>query len=459
MSTPEASLRLWSARVLREGRLQPARVVVQDESIAAVQSCPAPSPDDTDLGQAVLMPGVVDTHVHVNEPGRTEWEGWRTATAAAALGGVTTLADMPLNSAPVTTSRAALEVKIASTVGQLAVDCALWGGVVPGNAPELPGMVARGVRGFKCFLCPSGIDDFPHVVARDLRSSMPVLRGLGVPLLVHAELEGPLGVAAESAVAHGDPRNYQTYLHSRPPEWEDRAVDLMISLCRETGCRVHIVHLSSAGALAALRAAKAEGLPISAETCPHYLCLRAEDVPAGDTSFKCAPPIREGANRDALWAALADGTLDFVVTDHSPCIPGLKLPAEGDFMRAWGGVASLQLGLASVATEARRRGFSLAQVSRWMTAGPAALLGWHHGALRPGDRADLVAWRPEADFIVDGALLAHRHPTTPYQGRQLSGRVDHVWLRGRPIVESGALVEPRQGRLLLDAPASSPASR
>ncbi len=417
--------------------------------IAAVERAPAPEAGDEDLGARVLMPAVVDTHVHVNEPGRTEWEGWETATAAAALGGVTTLADMPLNSDPVTVSQEALEAKIASTPGKLAVDCALWGGVIPGNTAELGPMVRRGVRGFKCFLCPSGIDEFPHVDADDLRGAMPVLRAAGVPLLVHAELELPLAAAAQAAVEDGDPRDYQVYLHSRPAAWEDAAVAQMIALCRETGCRVHIVHLSSAGALGMLREAKRAGLPITAETCPHYLCLRAEDVPPGDTAFKCAPPIREGANRDALWAALADGTLDFVVTDHSPCVPGLKLPAEGDFLRAWGGIASLQLGLASVATEARRRGYSLAQVSRWMTAGPAALLGWQHGRLAVGDRADLVCWDPAASFTVAGTALAHRHPTTPYQGRRLDGRVHHVWLRGAPIVRDGALHGPRQGRLIL----------
>ena len=310
---------LFSRRVL--GARSPARVVIADDRIERVEPCEAPAPGDVDLGALVLMPGVVDTHVHINEPGRTAWEGFETATAAAALGGVTTLADMPRNSDPVTTSVAALEAKIAAAAGKLRVDVALWGGVVPGNTPALAPMVERGVRGFKCFLCPSGIDDFPQVEARDLSVAMPALRALDRPLLVHAELEAPLREAAA-----GDARDYQTYLHSRPPEWEDAAVALMIDLCRKTRCRVHIVHLSSAGALPLLRAARAEGLPITAETCPHYLCLTAEDIPPGATEFKCAPPIREGRNRDLLWAALADGTLDFVVTDHSPCIPSLIQP-------------------------------------------------------------------------------------------------------------------------------------
>jgi len=438
------SLALYSRRVLTPAGLRPATVVVEDERIQAVLD--QPTADAVDLGNRVLMPGIVDTHVHVNEPGRTEWEGWETATAAAALGGVTTLADMPLNSLPVTTTLEALHAKHAAMAGKLRVDCALWGGVIPGNTPELAPMVDAGVRGFKAFLCPSGIDEFPQATAADLRTAMPVLRGLGVPLLAHAELELPLSDAAARRVEDGDARDYATYLHSRPPEWEDAAVALLVDLCRETGCPVHVVHLSSAGALAVVRQAKAEGLPFTAETCPHYLCLRAEDVPPGATEFKCAPPIREGRNREQLWAALADGTLDFVVTDHSPCVPGLKLPEEGDFLRAWGGIASLQLGLASVFTEARQRGFGIPTLSRWMTAGPARLLGWEHGRLVPGMRADLVAWDPDTAWEVDPHALAHKNPITPYARRRMDGRVTDVWLRGGRIVQDGALVGAPRGR-------------
>ena len=437
-------LALHSRRVLTPAGLRPATVLVDAGAITAVLD--HPTPDALDLGDRVLMPGIVDTHVHVNEPGRADWEGWETATAAAALGGVTTLADMPLNSLPVTTTLGALHAKHAAMAGKLRVDCALWGGVVPGNTPELAPMVAAGVRGFKAFLCPSGIDEFPQATARDLRLAMPALRALGVPLLAHAELELPLSAAAAARVQDGDARDYATYLHSRPPEWEDAAVALLVDLCRETGCPVHVVHLSSAGALAAVRQAKAEGLPFTAETCPHYLCLRAEDVPPGATEFKCAPPIRGAANRERLWAALADGTLDFVVTDHSPCVPGLKLPAEGDFLRAWGGIASLQLGLASVFTEARARGFGIPALSRWMTAGPARLLGWRHGQLAPGMRADLVAWDPGAAWTVDPRALAHKNPITPYAGRRLDGRVTDVWLRGGRIVEDGLLVGGARGQ-------------
>jgi allantoinase len=439
---------LWSRSVLLGGRLQPARVTLSGEQVHSIEPGAAPATGDVDLGELVLMPGIVDTHVHVNEPGRTEWEGWDTATAAAALGGVTTLADMPLNSDPVTTTLDALGQKVASTTGKLRIDCALWGGVVPGNTGELAPMVRGGVRGFKCFLCPSGIDEFPEVNPTDLRTAMPALRALGVPLLVHAEIEAPLREASRLAVAQGDPRDYQVYLHSRPPEWENAAVAQMIELCEETGCAVHIVHLSSAGAIDMLRRARARGLPVTAETCPHYLCLRAEDVPLGDTAWKCAPPIRGADNREALWAALDEGVIDFVVTDHSPCIPGLKLPEEGDFLRAWGGIASLQLGLASVATEARARGHSIARISQWMSAGPARLLGLSAGQIVPGARADLVAWDPDAAFTVDGAALAHRHPLTPYQGRDLRGRVQRVWLRGHTIVDNGALVGDPTGQIL-----------
>lgn len=436
--------RLHSRRVLTPSGLRPATVTIDRDRITAVDPGPAPA-DAQDLGERVLMPGVVDTHVHVNEPGRTEWEGFETATKAAALGGVTTLADMPLNSLPVTTTLDALGAKVAAAQGKLWVDVALWGGVVPGNTPELAPMARAGARGFKCFLCDSGIPEFPQSREADLLAAMPVLRDVDRPLLVHAELELPLREAAA-----GDARDYATYLHSRPPEWEDAAVAMMVDLCERTGCRVHIVHLSSAGALPALRAAKARGLPITAETCPHYLCLRAEDVPRGATEFKCAPPIREGANRDALWAALADGTLDFVVTDHSPCVPGLKLPEEGDFLRAWGGIASLQLGLASVWTEARRRGYTLAQVARWMSAAPAGLVGLPLGQLVPGARADLVAWDPDAAWTVEPHALAHRHPVTPYAGRRLDGRVHHVWLRGEPVVTDGQLAAAPAGHLLLE---------
>jgi allantoinase len=412
--------------------------------VHAVVPGPA-APGALDAGNDVLMAGLVDAHVHLNEPGRTEWEGFATATRAAAAGGVTTLVDMPLNSDPVTTSVDALHRKIAACGDQLFVDVAFWGGVVPGNAPQLGAMAAAGARGFKCFLCHSGIDDFPKVTRHDLERAMPELRRAGVPLLVHAELEDELAAVPES----GDPRAYATWLHSRPKEMEDRAVALIVDLVRDTGCRAHIVHLSSAGALPILRAAHREGLPITAETCPHYLCLTAEEIADGATAFKCAPPIREDANRDALWAALADGTIRTVVTDHSPCTPGLKRLDTGDFMAAWGGIASLQLGLRAVWTEARRRGFGPEHLARWMCRAPAELAGFsHRGRLVAGARADLVRWRPEGEAEVQPAALLHRHPVTPWAGRRLTGSVESVWLGGAPIVEGGATVGSARGRPL-----------
>lgn len=436
-----------STRTLIDGALRPATLEVEHGRITAI--LPHRAGAGIDLGDRVLMPGLVDSHVHINEPGRTEWEGFATATRAAAAGGVTTLVDMPLNSIPVTTTLAALRQKAAATAGQLAVDVGFWGGVVPGNAAELAPMAAAGARGFKCFLCHSGIDDFPRSTDADLRVAMPILRAAGVPLLVHAELEDPELRTPDGA----DPRDYATYLHSRPKVWEDRAVAMVVDRVRQTGCRAHIVHLSSASALPILRAAKAEGLPITAETCPHYLCLSAEQVPMGDTAWKCAPPIRERANQDALWAALADGTLDVVVTDHSPCTPGLKLPDTGDFMGAWGGIASLQLGLRAVWTEAQRRGFSVPQIARLMCTQPADLAGFpDRGRIAVGARADLMAWSPEPTAEVRASELLHRHPITPWAGRTLAGAVHDVWLGGTPIVSGGALVDSTRGRALLREP-------
>lgn len=443
MSDPFA---LWSERLLVDGALRPGGVVVRDEQIAAILR---QRPDDLpveDLGQAVLMPGLVDVHAHMNEPGRTEWEGFETATRAAIAGGITTVVDMPLNSDPVTTSLAALHAKIEASRGKLWADVGLWGGVVPGNQAELAPMVAAGVLGFKTFLCPSGIDEFPNTTAEDLRQSMPILRDCGVPLLAHAELEGPVDNPFESA----PPSLYARYLHSRPAAWEDAAIALLIGLVRETGCRLHIVHLSSAGALPMLRAAKAEGLPISVETCPHYLCLKAEDVPDGATEYKCAPPIRDAANREALWGGLVDGTIDLIISDHSPCVPSLKLPETGDFLGAWGGIASLQLGLSSIWTECRGRGLGVGWLQRKMGAAPAALIGLGHqkGSLRVGAHADLVAWWPERSWTVTPGALLHRHKVSPYLGRELHGLPSDVWLRGARVKRDGALVGEARGALL-----------
>ncbi len=420
---------LWSRFTLIDGSFRAAAVVVEGESIVAVLPAPPPGADVVTLADdEVLLPALVDTHVHMNEPGRVEWEGFATATRAAAAGGITTVVDMPLNSIPVTTTRAAFDAKVAAAEGKLAVDVGLWGGVVPGNLAELRPMVEAGAFGFKCFTCPSGIDEFPPVSEADMRAAMRALRPLGVPLLVHAELE----LEGTNPYADSSPRAYLRYLHSRPRAWEDAAIAMTIRLVRETGCAAHIVHLSSSDALPMIKAAKAEGLPLTAETCPHYLVLDAEAVPDGATEYKCAPPIRERDNRDALWRGLGEGVIDYVLSDHSPCTPALKVPERGDFLEAWGGIASLQLGLPNIWTEARRRGFAITDVVRWMSAGPARFLGLER-RIAPGARADFIVFAPEDDVTIAAEALLHRHKLTPYLGRRVSGAVRSTWMRGAPI--------------------------
>jgi allantoinase len=417
------------------------------ERVAAWDDVPAGAALD-DAGELAVLPGVVDTHVHLNEPGRTEWEGFATATRAAAIGGVTTLVDMPLNSIPPTTTREALAAKRAAAAGQCAVDVGFWGGVVPGNAGELAGLVADGVRGFKCFLVDSGVAEFGWVGEADLAPAMAILAGLGAPLLVHAELAGPIDAVAPS-LATADPRRYATYLASRPPAAEEAAIALVARLCRATRARTHIVHHSAASALDQLRAARAEGLPLTAETCPHYLHFTAEAIPDGATLFKCAPPIRDAANREALWRALAEGVLDLVASDHSPCSPGLKAIEAGDFVAAWGGVAGLQLALPVVWTEASARGHSLTDVARWMSAGPARLAGLgRKGAIAAGRDADLVIFDDAATAVVTPESIHHRHRVTPYAGETLRGAVAATYLRGQRVAERGRALASDLGALL-----------
>jgi allantoinase len=446
LSPAVSAFALVGRRVLTEQGLRPAAVLVEGEKIAGVVD-PAAVPDGMprrDLGDLVLMAGLVDAHVHLNEPGRTEWEGFETATRAAAAGGVTTLVDMPLNSIPATTTLAALETKRAAARGRLSVDCAFWGGVVPGNARELPAMVEAGVSGFKCFLVPSGVEEFAHVGEKELRPALGVLEPLGVPLLVHAELELPSVPRAQ------DPRKYTTYLESRPRRCENDALSLLVRLVRDTGAPVHVVHLSSSDALPILDAARREGLPLSAETCPHYLAFAAEEIPDGRTDFKCAPPIREAENRERLWDALRSGVLDMVVSDHSPCTPERKGLEKGDFLAAWGGIASLQFRLNVTWSEARRRGASLADLSRWLCRRPAELarLGGRKGRLAPGYDADLVAWDPDASFELAPEQVAHRWKVTPYAGRRLDGIVETTWLRGQVVYGRGQAADARRGALL-----------
>ena len=450
VATSPASV-LRSRRVVIGAGLEPATVHVAGERIAAVrgwEDVPRGA-ELRDFGERVILPGLVDTHVHVNEPGRTDWEGFATATAAAAAGGVTTVVDMPLNSVPATTSVAGLEAKLAAAEGQLAVDVGFWGGVVPGNTAALRPLWEAGVLGFKCFLAPSGVAEFEHVTEADLELALPELAALGAPLLAHAELPGPLAEAA-AAVTGADPRAHAAWLASRPRAAEDEAIALLLRLARRHDAHVHVVHLCCADAIEPLRRARAEGVRVTVETCPHYLTFAAEEVPDGATDHKCAPPLRQRANREALWSALAEGVIDLVATDHSPCPPELKRREEGDFLRAWGGIASLELGLAATWTGARARGIGIPRLAGWMAAAPAALAGLsdRKGRIAPGLDADLVVWDPEATFRVDPARLHQRHPVTPYAGRELHGVVEATFLRGRRVFARGEPVTARPGLAL-----------
>lgn len=431
----------------------PATVHVRDGVVVDVAGFDDVSPDAALVDLAsdeVLMPGFVDAHVHINEPGRTAWEGFETATRAAAAGGVTSLVDMPLNSIPPTTTVANLRAKLEAAAGQLHVDVGLWGGAIPGNAGELEAMLSAGALGFKCFLVESGVDEFPMLREGELREAMAALRGTGAPLLVHAELPGPIERALAEAGAPRDARSYAAYVRSRPREAEDEAIALLARLVRDTPARVHVVHLSSSTALPTLRAARREGLPLSAETTPHYLRLAAEDVPDGATQYKCAPPIRERENREALWGALFEGLLDCVVSDHSPCTPELKRMAQGSFDEAWGGIASLQLGPAVVWSEAKARGRTLRELSAWMSAGPARLAGLDRrkGAIAKGLDADLVVFRPDAAFVVEASRLQHRHKITPYAGQTLAGEVAATYVRGQKVYDASGFADAPRGRWL-----------
>jgi len=445
------SLQAFRARrvVTPEG-IRAAAILVEGERIQAVVSPDQIPADDYkihDFGEAAILPGLVDSHVHINEPGRTEWEGFETATRAAAAGGYTLLIDMPLNCLPATTTVAALEAKRAAAQGKCRVDWAAWGGVVHDNQNHIEALGAAGVRGFKCFLVNPGIDGFTMVTEQQLRMALPHVARTGLPLLVHAELPGPIDRAAPG-LGNGDWSRYSTYLQSRPDEAELEAIRLMLSLCREYGFRLHIVHLSSSEALPELRTARSEGLAVTVETCPHYLHLCAETIANGATLSKCAPPIRSRENRERLWQGLKDGTIDLVVTDHSPCPPAMKRLDEGNFRTAWGGIASLSIALPLMWTEASRRGFTLLDLARWMAAEPVRLAGCdsRKGRIAPGYDADFVVFDSDLEFVVTEDKLHYRHPVSPYLGERLRGVVKATYLRGNCVFAEGEFPAEPCGR-------------
>jgi allantoinase len=429
-----------SRRVVTPNAVRPAALLVEGDrllDVIATDQVPAQT-EVHDFGGAAILPGLVDSHVHINDPGRAEWEGFETATRAAAAGGYTLLVDMPLNCLPATTNVAALDAKRAAAKGRCRVDWMAWGGVVADNPHDIEPLAKAGVPGFKCFLVHPGIDGFTMVTEQQLRTALPHIVRTGLPLLVHAELPSPIDQAT-TKLADADWSLYETYLQSRPDEAELSAIRMLLSACREFKFRLHIVHLSASKALPELRAARAEGLPVSVETCPHYLHLSAESIPRGATLFKCAPPIRSRENCDRLWQGLRAGTIDLVATDHSPCPPEMKRLAEGNFQTAWGGIASLSVALPLMYTEASKRGFSLADIARWMSEAPANLAGCHtrKGRLAAGLDADFVVFDPESEFVLSEDRLHYRHPVSPYLGEKVRGEVKATYVRGHLIFTDG----------------------
>ncbi len=401
-----------------------------------------------DAGENLVMPGIIDPHVHINEPGRTEWEGFDTGTKAAAAGGITTLVDMPLNSSPVTTTIENFKLKLESAKNKIHVNCGFWGGVIPGNEKDLEALLESGVFGLKAFLTHSGIDEFPNTNKEQLRKALLILKKFNKPLLVHCELaEDHEGLK----LLEQNPKSYSAYLESRPKSWEDEAIKLMIDLCRETESHVHIVHLSSADSISQIREAKAEGLPLTVETAPHYLVFDAASIADGDTRFKCAPPIREKENNEQLWQALQNGEIDLIATDHSPAPPELKEIESGDFKKAWGGIAGLQFSLPVISTAALKRRFTIENISKWMISNPAKLLQLDHvkGKIQKGFDTDLIIWNPNEKFHVVSSSILHRHKITPYENLELTGKVQQTFVNGIKVNDNGNLINPASGKILL----------
>ncbi len=447
MSKPFA---LYSQHVLLPSGLTEASILIKDQQIKDIfphrwEHSAIPL---NDLGKLVIMPGLIDAHVHINEPGRTDWEGFETATKAAAAGGITSLVDMPLNSQPVSTTVEAFQQKLAATHGKLHVNCGFWGGVVPSSLEEIPALLQSGVLGIKAFLCHSGIEDFPHVSPRDLAQVMPMIAQADLPLLVHSEIEQ---LHEGMAQIQANPQSYQAYLQSRPSDWEIDAIEQMIALCRTTQCKTHIVHLATADALPIIAKARKEGLPLSVETCPHYLFFHAEAIPDADTRFKCAPPIRSKKHQLKLWEALSDGLIDMIATDHSPAPPSLKELDSGNLAKAWGGISSLQFSLPIVWSIAQKRGHSLLDIARWMSSRAANFIGLadRKGLIAKGYDADLVIWDPNKKFVVKEEDIQHRHKTTPYLGEHLWGKVMQTYVLGKKVYENGRFLALNEGALIL----------
>jgi len=438
-----------SKRIVTPQGTQPGALLVEGGAIRAIcRNSEVPSDAIVHYcGNDALLPGLVDTHVHINQPGRTEWEGFNTATRAAAAGGYTTLIDMPLNCLPETTTVAALEQKREAAKGECFIDCAAWGGAVADNQQHILPLADAGVLGFKCFLIYPGCDGFTMIDQQQLEAALPSIAQSGLPLLVHAELADPIDTATQR-LANADWRRYETYLASRPDEAELQAIRLMIRLCRQYSFRLHIVHLSTALALSELKAARHEGLPITVETCPHYLHFAAEEIPDGATLLKCAPPIRSKENQRGLWRGLHEGIIDMIVTDHSPCPPAMKRTDTGRFDQAWGGIASLSLALSIIHTDSSHRGDTLEDITRWMSSAPAALAGLAHraGSLQSGRDANFILFDTETEFTVTPGKLHYRHPVSPYMDATLRGAVKATYLRGEPVYRDGIFAPTPSGR-------------
>lgn len=415
---------LYSTRCWLDGMLKPGSVSFENGVITNISSDKIAGA--TDMGNLVIMPGVIDAHVHINEPGRTEWEGFETATLAAAAGGVTTLADMPLNASPVTTTVNAFKEKLAAAENKLHVNCGFYGGLIPGNLKDIEPLIKANVSGIKCFLTHSGIDEFPNVSEKDLEQAMPVMAKYNIPLLVHCEI-----YKDEIKTNREDKQSYKQYLASRPKQWENNAIALMIKLCRKYNCKTHIVHVSSAEALTLIEEAKKEGLPLTAETCSHYIYFNAESIPDGNTLYKCAPPIREKENNELLKNALKTGALDFITTDHSPAPPDIKEIESGDLKKAWGGIAGLQFLLPASWTSLRNM-MSLEEFIPLLSEHPARFLNLQNrkGRLETGFDADLTIWNPEGQFEVTENEIRHRHKISPYIGKKMFGTVQQTFVNG-----------------------------